>query len=228
MLLGPSGGGKTTILNCIAGLARPRSGRIAVASRVLFDSAERIDVPVAERRLGYLFQNLALFPHLTLEQNVQYEIKKLPARDQRERMMPLLDSFRISHLLSSKPNEVSGGERQRAALARSLVTNPALLLLDEPLNALDLATKATILDDLREWNVSHRIPILYVTHSPQEAFAVGEHCCYRGWPRHCQGDPARHTPHTRRRRWLKSRGSKTCSTQSYWRLTSGREPCSAA
>jgi molybdate transport system ATP-binding protein len=175
MLLGPSGAGKTTILNCIAGLARPRSGRIAVASRVLFDSVARIDVPVAERGLGYLFQNLALFPHLTLEQNVQYGIKKLPARDRRERMMPLLDSFRISHLLSSKPNEVSGGERQRAALARSLVTDPALLLLDEPLNALDLATKTTILDDLREWNVSHRIPILYVTHSPQEAFAVGEH-----------------------------------------------------
>jgi molybdate transport system ATP-binding protein len=117
MLLGPSGGGKTTILNCIAGLTRPDSGRIAVASRVLFDSARGIDLPVAERRLGYLFQNVALFPHLTIEENVQYGIMKLPAQERRKRMMVLLDSFRISHLLGSKPNEISGGERQRAALA---------------------------------------------------------------------------------------------------------------
>jgi len=175
MLLGPSGGGKTTILNCIAGLARPDSGRIAVASRVLFDSAARIDLPVAERRLGYLFQNLALFPHLTIEENIQYGIMKLAAQERRKRMIALLDSFRISHLLGSKPNEISGGERQRAALARSLVTDPVLLLLDEPLTALDLATKATILDDLRGWNATHRIPIVYVTHSPEEAFALGEH-----------------------------------------------------
>jgi molybdate transport system ATP-binding protein len=175
MLLGPSGGGKTTILNCIAGLARPDAGRITVAARVLFDSAARIDLPVAQRRLGYLFQNLALFPHLTVEENVQYGIVKLPAKDRRERMMPLLESFRIAHLLRSKPNQISGGERQRAALARSLVTDPTLLLLDEPLNALDLAAKSTILDDLRGWNQSHRIPIVYVTHSPEEAFALGEH-----------------------------------------------------
>jgi len=175
MLLGPSGGGKTTSLDCIAGLVRPDSGRIALNSRVLFDSAARIDVPTALRRLGYLFQDLALFPHLTVEENVQYGIVKLAAQERRERTMSLLDSFRIAHLLASKPNEISGGERQRAALARSLVTDPSALLLDEPLTALDQATKATILDDLRAWNVSHRIPILYVTHSPQEAFALGEH-----------------------------------------------------
>jgi molybdate transport system ATP-binding protein len=175
MLLGPSGGGKTTILDCIAGLARPGSGRIVLGSRVLFDSAARIDVPVAKRRLGYLFQDLALFPHLTVAENVQYGITKLRPRERRERMMSLLDSFRIAHLLDEKPNQISGGERQRAALARSLVTDPELLLLDEPLTALDHSTKATILDDLRKWNVSHRIPIVYVTHSPEEAFALGEH-----------------------------------------------------
>jgi molybdate transport system ATP-binding protein len=175
MLLGPSGGGKTTILDCIAGLARPSSGRIALGPRVLFDSSAHIDVSVAQRRLAYLFQDLALFPHLTVAENVQYGIIKLPVAERRERVMSLLDTFRIAHLRTHKPNEISGGERQRAALARSLVTDPAALLLDEPLTALDHATKATILDDLRAWNLSHRIPILYVTHSSEEAFALGEH-----------------------------------------------------
>lgn len=175
MLLGPSGGGKTTVLNCIAGLARADSGRIAVGSRLFFDSEAHIDLPVAARRIGYVFQNLALFPHLTVEENIQYGIKKLTAPERRERTMALLDSFRITHLLGSKPNQISGGERQRVAVARSLVTDPVLLLLDEPLGALDLPTKARIIDDLREWNSSHEIPIVYVTHSPEEAFALGEH-----------------------------------------------------
>ena len=175
MLLGPSGGGKTTVLNCIAGLVRPEAGRIAVSSRLLFDSEAHVDLAVAERRIGYVFQNLALFPHLTVEENIQYGIKKLSVQERRQRMMTLLDSFRIAHLLGIKPNQISGGERQRVALARSLVTDPVVLLLDEPLSALDLSTKATILDDLREWNSSHEIPIVYVTHSPEEAFALGEH-----------------------------------------------------
>ena len=174
MILGPSGGGKTTILNCIAGLARPDAGRIALGARVMFDSAARIDMPVAERRLGYVFQNLALFPHLTVAQNVQYGIAKIPAEERRARMMTMLESFRIAHLIARKPGEISGGERQRVALARSLVTNPAAILLDEPLIALDNATRSKILDDLRAWNAAHEIPILYVTHSPAEAFALGE------------------------------------------------------
>src|ERR1700719_652241 len=174
MILGPSGSGKTTLLNCIAGLARPDAGRIALGARVLFDSDERIDVPVAERRLGYVFQNLALFPHLTIAQNVQYGIAKLPAEERHARMIAMLESFRIARLVARKPGEISGGERQRVALARSLVTNPAVLMLDEPLTALDNATKSKILDDLRAWNASHNIPILYVTHSPEEAFALGE------------------------------------------------------
>lgn len=174
MILGPSGGGKTTLLNCIAGFTRPDSGRIAIGARRLFDSDERIDLPVAERRLGYVFQDLALFPHLTVAQNVQYGIAKMPAGERRARMTAMLESFRIAHLIARKPDEISGGERQRVALARSLVTNPAALLLDEPLTALDNATKSKILDDLRVWNAAHEIPILYVTHAPEEAFALGE------------------------------------------------------
>jgi molybdate transport system ATP-binding protein len=174
MLLGQSGSGKTTLLNCIAGLARPDSGTIALGERVLFDSASRINLPVQQRRLGYLFQNLALFPHLTIEQNVEYGISKLPAEQRSERVAVMLDSFRIAHLSARKPTEISGGERQRAALARALVTNPTMLLLDEPLLALDLATKSKIVDDLRAWNAEHAIPIVYVTHAPEEAFALGE------------------------------------------------------
>src|SRR5262249_52612989 len=124
---------------------------------------------------GYVFQNLALFPHMTVEQNIQYGLAKLSADERRHRMMTLLESFRIQHLIARKPGQISGGERQRVALARSLVTNPAMLLLDEPLSALDQASKSRILDDLRDWNATHGIPVLYVTHSPQEAFAVGEH-----------------------------------------------------
>jgi molybdate transport system ATP-binding protein len=174
MILGPSGGGKTTLLNCIAGFVRPDSGRLSLGARTLFDSDERINMPVAERRLGYVFQNLALFPHLTVAQNVQYGIVKLPAEERHARMMAMLESFRIAHLTARKPGEISGGERQRVALARSLVTNPAALLLDEPLTALDNSTKSKILDDLRAWNAAHEIPILYVTHSPEEAFALGK------------------------------------------------------
>jgi molybdate transport system ATP-binding protein len=174
MLLGPSGGGKTTLLNCIAGLVRPDAGRIAIGSKVLFDSAAGIDLPVAQRRLGYLFQDLALFPHMTVAQNVRYGIAKLPAAPRQARMMALLKSFRIAHLAGRKGAEISGGERQRAALARSLVTDPDVLLLDEPLTALDTATKSKIVDDLRAWNTARAIPIVFVTHSPQEAFALGE------------------------------------------------------
>jgi molybdate transport system ATP-binding protein len=153
---------------------RPDAGRIAIGSKVLFDAAAGIDLAAAGRRLGYLFQAPALFPHMTVAQNVRYGIAKLPSAEREERMMALLKSFRIAHLAGRKPAEISGGERQRAALARSLVTNPELLLLDEPLAALDTATKAKIIDDLRSWNDARSIPIVFVTHSPEEAFALGE------------------------------------------------------
>jgi molybdate transport system ATP-binding protein len=142
--------------------------------RALFDSSSGIDMPAPERQLGYVFQNLALFPHMTVEQNVQYGIVKLPAEERRARMMAMLESFKIPHLVRRKPAQISGGERQRVALARSLVSNPAMLLLDEPLSALDTASNAKILDDLRDWNASHGIPVPYLTHSVEEAFAVGE------------------------------------------------------
>ena len=174
ILFGRSGSGKTTLLNCIAGLLRPDAGRIAIDTRVLFDADAKIDLPPAMRAVGFLFQDLALFPHLTAQQNVEYGLSKMPAKERRERAVSMLDAMRVGNLAGRKPAQISGGEKQRVALARSLVTEPAMLLLDEPLAALDAITKSAIVADLRAWNAAHGIPIIYVTHSLEEAFAVGE------------------------------------------------------
>jgi molybdate transport system ATP-binding protein len=174
ILFGASGAGKTTLLDSIAGLATPDSGRIAIGGHVLFDAAQKIDVPVAKRRVGYVFQDLALFPHLTVAQNVRYGLTHLTKSQRNDRTAAMLEAFRISHLAERSARKISGGESQRVALARTLVTDPAVLLLDEPLAALDAPTKAKIIDDLRHWNAAHQIPILYVTHSREEVFALGE------------------------------------------------------
>src|ERR1700691_264850 len=174
IVFAPSGSGKTTLLDCVAGLATPDAGRIAAGERVLFDAASRFNTPVAKRGVGYVLQDLALFPHLTVEQNTEYGLVLLPRSVRRQRAAEMLQEFRIEHLRQQRPAEISGGERQRVALARTLVTDPCVLLLDEPLAALDATTKSKILDDLRRWNQAHRIPILYVTHSREEVLALGE------------------------------------------------------
>jgi molybdate transport system ATP-binding protein len=174
ILFGPSGAGKTTLLDCIAGLVRPDAGRIAVAENILFDSALGINVPPQRRRVGYVFQDLALFPHLSVAGNVEYGLSSLNSQDRKQRSATILESFRILHLRSRRPGQISGGERQRVALARALVIDPGILLLDEPLAALDAATKSKIVEDLRAWNQEHRIPVVYVTHSRDEVFALGE------------------------------------------------------
>ena len=130
--------------------------------------------PWHKRGVGYVLQDLALFPHLTVEQNTEYGLAHLARPERKRRAAAMLQEFRIDHLGRQRPAEISGGERQRVALARALVTDPCVLLLDEPLAALDAATKAKILDDLRRWNQAHGIPILYVTHSREEVMALGE------------------------------------------------------
>jgi molybdate transport system ATP-binding protein len=174
ILFGPSGAGKTTLLDCIAGLSTPDAGKITVGSRIFFDRERSINLPAQHRKVGYVFQDLALFPHLTAEQNIQYGLAGLAASERRQRSNAILDSFRISHQRQRKPKEISGGEKQRVALARALVIDPCVLLLDEPLTALDAATKSKIIDDLRAWNAAHSIPILYVTHNREEVFALGD------------------------------------------------------
>ena len=174
ILFGASGAGKTTLLDCVAGLAQPESGRISVGGRVLFDSSSATHISTAKRRVGYVFQTLALFPHLSVEQNVAYGLNHLSRAARKKKARDILQAFRIVHLSERKARKISGGESQRVALARTLVTDPEVLLLDEPLAALDAPTKALIIDDLREWNRSHQVPILYVTHSREEVFALGE------------------------------------------------------
>jgi molybdate transport system ATP-binding protein len=174
ILFGPSGAGKSTVLDCIAGLASPDAGRIAAGEEVMFDSQSGVNCPPQARRIAYVFQTLALFPHMSAEENVAYGLDGLPHQQRAARVEEILKAFRVEKLRARKPPEISGGERQRIALARSLVTQPRVLLLDEPLTGLDAELKAAIVDDLRAWNAAHRIPILYVTHTREEVDALGE------------------------------------------------------
>ena len=174
IVFGESGSGKTTLLRCVAGLTQPDAGRIAIGDRILLDTSAGVNVEPSRRQAGFVFQHLALFPHLTAADNIAYGLSHLSPADRGDRAAAIAESFRISHLLGRRPGEISGGERQRIGLARSLVTNPDLLLLDEPLSALDHATQSRIIADLRQWNEARGIPILYVTHSQREAFALGD------------------------------------------------------
>jgi len=174
ILLGHSGAGKTTLLRSISGLCHPEKGSIVIGGKTLFDSEKNVRIEPAKRKVAFVFQDLALFPHLTVQENISYGLRKLEAAERERRVAEILESFQIAKLRKRVPREISGGEQQRVALARSLVTEPSVLLLDEPLSSLDGGTKAGIIDDLRAWNQQRRIPILYVTHNHEEVFALGE------------------------------------------------------
>jgi molybdate transport system ATP-binding protein len=174
ILFGASGAGKTTLLDCIAGLTDPDEGRIAIGGEELYDSQKKRNLPAWKRRIGYVQQDPALFPHLTAEENVAYGLRSLSATERTSRSREILARFRIDRLRDRRPAQISGGERQRVALARTLVTEPRALLLDEPLAALDRPTKSSLVSDLRKWNQHHRIPILFVTHHGEEVFALGD------------------------------------------------------
>ncbi len=163
-LVGPSGAGKTTVLRAISGLTRPDRGRIELDGSVLFDSETGIDIAPEHRRVGFVFQDYALFPHMTVEQNVGYA--------GRERVGELLERLGIARLAKARPGSLSGGERQRVGLARALARDPAVLLLDEPLSALDAHTRLAVRGELRELLESFDLPTLLVTHDYEDAAAL--------------------------------------------------------
>jgi molybdate transport system ATP-binding protein len=167
-MIGPSGSGKTTIIRMIAGLEKPDEGRITFGDEIWFDSGRKIDVPPQKRRLGYVFQDYTLFPHLTLRENAAFA-----ARDRR-RVDDLLEMFGISHLRDSKPNKVSGGERQRCAICQALTRNPRALLLDEPFSALDFMNRRKLREDVKRLRDEMTFPVIYVTHDIQEAFSLAD------------------------------------------------------
>ncbi len=159
-LFGKSGSGKTSLINAIAGLLRPDDGRIAVGDDVLFDRARRVDIPAWRRRVGYVFQDARLFPHMSVARNLAYG-----GRHDRDHVIEMLG---LEALLDRRPAALSGGERQRVALGRALMSGPRLLLMDEPLSALDEARKAEILPWLERLRDEVRLPILYVSHATSE------------------------------------------------------------
>lgn len=175
VLFGPSGSGKSTTLAAIAGLLRPERGHIALGSRTWFDASARVNLPVHERRVAYVFQSSALFPHRTAAQNVSYGMdRRLPRDARRDRALALLARFRVPHLADRKPATFSGGEAQRVALARALGMSPRVILLDEPFSALDADLRATLQRDLREITRDLAVPVLLVTHEKAEAAALAE------------------------------------------------------
>ena len=174
VLFGQSGAGKTSVLHAVAGLLRPDRGRIEVDGRILFDRERRIDVPVHRRRIGFVFQDARLLPHLTVRQNLLYGYRLLAAADRRIGLSQIVELLGIGRLLDRRPSSLSGGERQRVAIGRALLANPLLLLMDEPLASLDMARRAEVLRYIEQLRDELRIPIVYVSHAVEEVVRLAD------------------------------------------------------
>lgn len=174
VFFGPSGAGKTLVLDCIAGFVRPDSGRILLDDVLLFDGEAGINRSPQERRCGYVLQNYALFPHMSVRDNLLFAARRLKATERSRRVNEMLDRFRLQDVAGRRPHQLSGGQRQRCSLARSLVVVPKILLLDEPARGLDAPLRAELYDILRSVRDDFEIPILLVTHSLQESFELAD------------------------------------------------------
>jgi molybdate transport system ATP-binding protein len=176
VVFGPSGSGKSMTLQCIAGLIRPDAGRIEVGSRVLYDSAAGIDLPPQVRNVGHLVQDYALFPHMNVEDNVAFGLKGQVHRGQERsaRVREYLEQFEIAGLARSLPRNLSGGQRQRVALARALIRHPDVLLLDEPLSALDPLLRARVRRELLDLQTRFQVPMIVITHDPADVEALAQ------------------------------------------------------
>jgi molybdate transport system ATP-binding protein len=174
VLFGPSGAGKTLTLSCLAGLITPTAGRIVVDDHVFFDSAAGIDVPAQARRVGYVFQGYALFPHLTVADNLGFGLRDRPRDERAQRVRRVVEQLGLGGLERRYPGELSGGQRQRVALARALAIEPALLQLDEPLSALDAPLRRALRDELRQLLSAFGTAAVVVTHDFTEAYRLGD------------------------------------------------------
>jgi ABC-type sulfate/molybdate transport systems ATPase subunit len=176
VLIGENGSGKSSLLLLLTGLLLPDSGRIELNGQVLFDSLNTVHVPVEERNIGFVFQNYAIFPHMTVFENVAFGLRrrKVPASEIRSRVQEYLALLSLDSLSGVRANQLSGGEKQRTALARALVIDPALLLLDEPVSALDAVAQERMRSELRSYVRKANIPCIAVTHSFRDACALGD------------------------------------------------------
>ncbi|WP_175192883.1 sulfate/molybdate ABC transporter ATP-binding protein [Achromobacter deleyi] len=177
-LFGPSGAGKSLTLRAVAGLLRPDAGRIAVNGRVLFDADARINVAPQARRVAYLFQDYALFPHLTVAQNIAFGSRRgwlnPPRRAVSDEARRWVDAFELGAIVGSYPNEISGGQKQRVALARALMLKPDILLLDEPFSALDSQLRGKMRQELNALQRQLDVPMLLITHDPADVDALAD------------------------------------------------------
>ncbi len=194
VLFGPSGAGKSLTLQCLAGLLRPDAGRVVVDGRVLFDSAAGVNTPPQKRHVGYVFQGYALFPHLSVADNVGFGLRGRPRSERQRRVDEVLGSSGIEELGQRQPAELSGGQRQRVALGRALATDPALLLLDEPLSALDLPLRRALRDELRAILADWGTAAVVVTHDFTEAYRLGDRIVVYEEGRVIQAAPSRRAP----------------------------------
>jgi molybdate transport system ATP-binding protein len=171
-LFGPSGAGKTLTLDCIAGFVTPDSGRILLDDEILFDGERRVSVPPRHRHCGYVFQNYALFPHMSLRRNLEFALQGTPRLERHRRVNEMLERFSLSEVSGRRPHEVSGGQQQRCSIARAIIRQRRILLLDEPARGLDAPLRDDLYGAIRQVNEDLRVPVLLVSHDLDECFAL--------------------------------------------------------
>ncbi|MHC1756877.1 MAG: ABC transporter ATP-binding protein [Methanosarcina sp.] len=174
VLFGCSGSGKTTALRCIAGLENPDAGTVKINGTVYFDSRKKVNLPPQKRKIGYMFQENALFPHMNVRQNIEFGLKGLSSTEKTDRVNEMLGLVGIEELEFAYPDELSGGQKQKVALARALAPNPEVLLLDEPFSSLDTVVRLKLRKELRDIQKRLGIPVIFITHDPVEAFTMAD------------------------------------------------------